>query len=534
MPNLTTLPSEIAPYLTDESSAFVGSADRLYRPTGVSEIGEILREASELRTPVTTSGAGTSITGARVPTVGGWILATDQLRDAGALFAGIDSSRRVGSWERLSSGDATILVNRDQMRARVPAGVRLSEVDEVLGPTGLFYPPDPTEMTAMIGGTVATNASGARSYHYGATRAWIEALVVVTPAGDAALLRRGEPREPGDTSGRRGMLNLGIDLPRITIPKIDLPANLKNAAGYYLRPDMDAVDLFIGGEGTLGVVAAAEVRLAPRQLGTVTLTAFLASLDGALDLADDARSGSFGPGVVLSIEFFDASSLDLMRGTYPEIPQAAAAVVIELSGDTDASGADKTDSPHLFGVDAHTSAMWQSALSRFATVDVWATLPNEREQMRLFRHSLPEGVNEYVRSRHGKLGTDLAVPATRFREMVDAYEKASGEGIRTVLFGHLGDHHLHLNFLAESSDELARAHEIYASLAHTAIDLGGTISAEHGVGKKRINDGAGGTIPYLELMFGTEGVRAMQEVKRQIDPAWILNRGTMLPEVDPP
>jgi len=514
----STAASEIARYLTDESAAFVGTADRLYTPTDANEVAAILRQATEEKAAITISGAGTSITGARVPTGGGWILATDQLRRIGET----QEDPGDDEWQELTTGTARILVNRDLRRARVPAGLRLAELDAMLQSTGLHYPPDPTETTAMIGGTVATNASGARSYHFGPTRSWVEAVTVVTPGGTVIHLGRGEHQASG------GSLDLGQGVPTIALPSIKLPRDVKNAAGYYIRPEMDAVDLFVGGEGTLGVITEVEVRLAPRQFGTVTLTVFVGERDAALDLADAARSGSFAPGVVLSVEFFDAGALEMIRGRYGDTPEAAAAVVLEILPDGQPAEAGKT---RLFGIDSGTGSLWRSLLEAYEPVESWVILPGERERMRLFRHSLPARVNEFVRSRHGKLGTDMAVPGVNFREMMEGYDQASRSGIRTVLFGHLGDFHLHLNFLVESEEEMRRARELYAGLAQKAIEFGGTISAEHGVGKKRITVPGAGDIPYLELMVGRAGIRAMQAVKTQLDPTGILNRDTMIPWV---
>ena len=189
MPVYSTDSNMIFPYLTDESFAFSGHAERVYFPTNADEVASILREATKERTGVSISGGGTSITGARVPTTGGWILATDRLCSVTAPTS--ESSGE--QWTRLATGDGSVYLDVKRMRARVPAGIRLSELDSIFAPHGLFYPPTLTETSAMLGGTIATNASGARSYHYGPTRAWVEALSVVTPRGEVFLLRRGQP-----------------------------------------------------------------------------------------------------------------------------------------------------------------------------------------------------------------------------------------------------------------------------------------------------------------------------------------------------
>ena len=536
MPSFSTDHNTISPYLSDESATFAGRADRIYFPTNASEIATILRDATAKQTGVSISGGGTSITGARVPTTGGWILATDRLSTvalpaadttaedttkgatiADEIAAGETSTEK---WTRVSAGDGCFYLDIARMRARVPAGLRLGDLDSALAPHGLFYPPTLTEPSAMIGGTIATNASGARSYHYGSTRAWVEALTVVTPPGEILRLRRGQ------SVGSNGTLLLsGRDSP-LMLPRLPHLGDVKNAAGYFADPGMDAVDLFVGGEGTLGVVVEAEVRLAQRRSNAVTLLVFTRERDSALDFADAVREGALVPWVALAIEYFDRNSLEFMRESYPEVPNSAAAVLVELAPP---EGSDI----RWFEESTAVNHWLETTVSVDAT-EVWTVLPTEAEQVRLFRHSLPDHVNDFVRARGGKLGTDFAVPAANFRALMSIYDSVSDQGIRTVLFGHLGEYHLHLNFLANDAEELKRARELYTSLARGAVELGGTVSAEHGVGKKRITVGPGSTVPYLEVMYGPGGMQELRALKAQLDPAWILNRDTMMPwEVKP-
>lgn len=527
-------PNAISSYLGDESSAFTGNAERVYFPTSAEEVLAVFEEAERASAGVTVSGGGTSITGARVPTVGGWILATDRMTSvttppgragpADGKSAG-DSKPAGGGelsehdehdrWQELAAGDSRVLLDAENRRIRVPAGLRMSELDAVLEPHGLFYPPTLTEMSAMIGGTIATNASGAHSFHYGATRRWVEALEVVTPRGDHLRIRRGE------RAARDHELTLSGNLPAILLPEIPDIGEVKNAAGYFVRPGMDAVDLFIGGEGTLGVVTEAELRLAPRLTGALTLLLFAAERDRGLDFADAVRDGLFAPWTAVTIEYFDRNALDFMRQVHGEIPQAEAAVLVEVAP-PDGSGERWFESGDRL-------EDWLDQCAGFSAADTWVVLPTEREQIRLFRHALPDRVNDYVRTRSGKLGTDLAVPAGHFRAIVNAYDEAASAGIRTVLFGHLGEYHLHLNFLADDADQMTKARTVYAGLAKRAVELGGTVSAEHGVGKKTIELEPGSKVPYIQAMVGPDGIAAMAELKRQLDPGWILNRGTLLP-----
>ncbi|HKJ86616.1 MAG TPA: FAD-binding oxidoreductase, partial [Spirochaetia bacterium] len=174
-----TDPVSIAGYTGDESSSFHGSAEAVVLPRNVDEVCEVVAAAQATRTPLTVSGAGTSITGSRVPD-GGIVLSVERLRNTRAIgwegVLGGPPGMRRDTWIDLAGPDHAILLSPDRDRALVPAGVRLSEIDRLLAAEGRLYPPDPTEMTAMLGGTIATNASGARSYRYGSTRNWIDAL----------------------------------------------------------------------------------------------------------------------------------------------------------------------------------------------------------------------------------------------------------------------------------------------------------------------------------------------------------------------
>jgi D-lactate dehydrogenase (cytochrome) len=502
---------QIGPYLTDESSAIHGHAERLYLPSNIGEIAAVLREANKNGVPVTISGAGTSITGARVPR-GGWIISTERLRTA-VYGSGLGRS--------ISSGGATIAVDVEAMRARVPSGITLAELDLLLEPIGLFYPPDPTERGASIGGTIATNASGARSFRYGPTRNWIEALDLVLPDGTITSVRRGQ-------RSRRGTIDVAGRSVRMPSRRAYRMPQCKNAAGYYLRRGMDTVDLFIGGEGTLSVVAAAEVRLLERPALAGTLLVFFAETSSLLQMAHAMRRAPFSAADVLSLEYFDSHSLELLRASYPDLPRADGALMIELSyRDPD----DRLNGRDIVP-DASVVAEWEAITRRFGAIQTRVVLPGERRRVVEFRHRLPERINEVARERYGKLGTDLAVPERKLAAMMKHYQEAAAAGVSTALFGHMGDCHLHMNFLPRTEKENAQAHRIHDRLARTAVRLGGTITAEHGAGKKHARTSAGETVPYAELLYGRMGMEAMRRVKHQLDRRQLLNPGTLLPGAD--
>ncbi|MBS1859520.1 MAG: FAD-binding oxidoreductase [Acidobacteria bacterium] len=444
-------------YLEDASGLPGGHADRVFVPETAEEIAGILREASAGGTPVTIAGAGTGVTGARVP-FGGWVLSLEK-------------------FTRLEV---------EPGRATVGAGVLLRDLHAAAARAGQFYPPDPTETGASIGGNIACNASGSRSFRYGPTGRWVERLRVVLADGRILDLGRGEP----------------LDFDPGTIP---LPGVTKNTAGYLLRPGMDWLDLFIGSEGTLGVIAEATVRLLPAPESVLGGVVFFRSDDDAVDAVEawrDARPRM--------LEYVDAPSLDLLRQRHPDIPaEARAAVLIEqeLSGEDDPALDEWIE--RIEGSGALAEASW------------FATTAADRERFRKFRHNLPELVNDTVRRAGAmKMNTDYAVPLERNREMLAYYRQrleAEFPG-RYVIFGHIGDAHVHVNLFSDPADP-QRATSLLLEFARKAVEFGGTVSAEHGLGKRKRH--------LLELQYAPEHIAAMRAVKRRLDPGNILGRGTL-------
>ena len=443
-------------YLTD-ASGFTGWADRLIVPQTEDDLVAALREAVETRTPVTIAGAGSGLTGARVAQ-GGWVLSLERFRR-------LDIERGV---------------------AHVGAAVSLLELRDAAAKTKQFYAPDPTEITASMGGTIATNASGSRSFRFGSTRRYVRALRVALMDGSVRWYRRGD--------------KIAFEVPRIPSPKVT-----KNTAGYKLGPGMDWVDLFCGSEGTLGVILEAEVELLPLQKELFAGVVFFSSDEDALKAVSRWR----GVSGLQMLEYADRPSLDMIRGRYPEIPESAnAAVLIE------AEGAD---------VDGWVGRLEESQALMEAS---WfAVDAKDRERFRVFRHTMPELVGETMR-RNGflNMGTDHAVPLARDREMLAFYRKRLEAELpgRYVIYGHLGDAHLHVNMLPATTEEAEKATGLLKEFAQHAVKLGGTVSAEHGLGKRKA--------AYLPMQFAERHIDAMRAVKRRLDPLWLLAPGTLFAE----
>jgi FAD/FMN-containing dehydrogenase len=450
----------VASAYLEDASGYRGYAERVIVASDESGVIAALREASAVGVPVTIAGAGTGVTGARVPQ-GGWVLSLEKFKQLeihpGYAIAG--------------------------------AGVILRDLHSAAQASRQFYPPDPTEISASVGGIVATNASGARSFKYGATRRWVESLRVVLADGSLMEVARGEA------------INFNLD----TIP---LPRVTKNTAGYLLSPGMDWIDLFTGSEGTLGVVTEARLRLLPAPAAVLGGVIFFPNDDPALDAVDDWRALTSAR----MLEYFDEPSLGLLRGRFPEIPATARAAILfeqELSATDESSEVDAW----LARIES-SEALGESWLAQSA---------GERERFRQFRHALPESVNDTVR-RNGtlKMGTDHAVPIDRNREMLAYYRRRLEEEFpdRYVIFGHIGDAHLHVNILPLPADA-DRATVLLGEFARQAVTLGGTVSAEHGLGKRKAH--------LLALQYSPEQLEAMRAVKHRLDPRNILGRGTLFP-----
>src|SRR6266550_2478147 len=260
-------PHEIQSYLSDSSYLQLGHADRVMFPETVEDVAEMLRAATRERTPVTISGAGTGTVGGRVPS-SGIVLATDKLN-------------KIKSIAHNNEGGGSAVAE---------AGVRLADLQRFVDSEQFFYAPDPTERSCFLGGTVATNASGARTFKYGPTRQYVQRLKIALATGDIINLKRGELR-----AGQSGQINFPLLSGRTIeaqLPTYQMPNTRKHAAGYYVAPEIDLLDLFIGSEGTLGVVVEIEVALLPKPEALLSGVVFFNTEDDLLAFVSAARSRS--------------------------------------------------------------------------------------------------------------------------------------------------------------------------------------------------------------------------------------------------
>jgi len=474
-----TSPDEIESFLSDASFIREGHADRVVLPESIEGISEILASANRERVPVTVSGAGTGTVGGRVA-FGGIVLATDKLN-------------------RIKQ-----IVHEDRGGfAVVEPGVVLADLQRAVDQEGLLYPPDPTERGCFVGGNVATNASGARTFKYGPTRNYVRRLKVVLASGEVLDLRRGDV-----SADAQGRIRLSQSI-EVTLPHYRMPATRKNATGYFVAPAMDAVDLFIGSEGTLGVIGEVEVKLLPKPEGLLSGIVFFADEADVLALVREVRTNV----EARAVEFFDGESLRFLREKYPTIPDDAVAAIF-FEQETTAATEDAVLNQWLALLDQH-----------HALADSWfATNEPDQAKLREFRHQLPVLMNEwFAHYRQRKVSTDMSVPNDAFAGLFRLYKDTlQSSGLRYTIFGHIGDNHVHVNILPRDEAEGARAREFYVEFLKYAASVGGTLSAEHGVGKLKRD--------YLHFFYSDAQLREMASVKKALDPNGILGRGNIFSE----
>ena len=425
------------------------------RPAAASEVVELMRQATADRIPVTCAGAQTSTTGASIT-------------DRGILL----SLRSLDSLSGLDVKARTI---------RVGPGALVGDIKRTAAAEGLLFAPDPTsEEESTIGGAIACNASGARTFKYGATRQHVQALKIVMANGELREFRR---------------------------------SNLeKNTVGYAFAHD--PIDWFIGSEGTLGVIVEAELSLLPLPARVVGLAIFFRTEADALKFVVAAReSAGVSP---RCIEYFDDQAITIARS-------AATGVTIPLGSSTmvyvEEEVADDVDS---------TLTKWGELLEAVAPDFEPLVFDGEARlrEARRMRHSVPATMNErggrHLPAGGRKVSTDWAVPYARLGEAIQAARliAADNDVQQPVIYGHAGNGHPHQNFVAQNREELSTIEKAVEQTLRTVLGLGGTVAAEHGIGKLKRR--------WLPLQMNALQIAMMAAVKRELDPHGLLAPGNIL------
>lgn len=364
--------------------------------------------------------------------------------------------------------------------ARVEPGVLIGDLQRACAPEGLFFAPDPTsEEECTVGGAIACNASGPRTLAYGPTRRHVRALTAALADGTSFQTHRSTVE--------------------------------KNTVGYHLAHD--PVDWFVGSEGTLGIVTEAELVLLPIPPRVLGLGVPFPDETRALAFIVAARqTPSVAP---RCLEYFDGESFAISRAAMDDLswaPQAGAMVYTEDAGDGDAPLDDWLALAERFGANAGDVRAFDGEQAL-------------REARRL-RHALPAAMHErttpFLTQGGRRMSTDWAVPyplaaqaLAEARRIADAHHLP-----RAVTYGHLGNGHPHQNFVAQNAGEVARIEQAIAETLHTIIAMGGTVAAEHGIGKIKSK--------WLSLQAGPRQLAMMRALKREFDPGHRLAPGNIL------
>ena len=468
--------NDILTYLEDTSN-IKGDASSLYIPRNLQELKEIIREASAKKIPLTLQGARTGTTGGCVP-LGGAVISTESL-------------------------NRIIDINHKTKEVRLESGITLENLENELNKSGLSFKAQPTESLAFIGGAVSTCASGTRGFRYGSIRNYIKELSVIISDGSLIRVKRGEIF----AKKRKFSFFLNNKHFAFSLPTYNMPS-VKTQAGYFIKDNMDFIDLFIGSEGTLGAISELTLSVQDSSHEIFDMVVFFKKETDALLFVEKIQkmkqNRKLNPS---SLEFLDTNSLNLLRSHYSNIVPSHCAVYFEQ--ETENNNKDKL-------ID-----LWSSIIeSCGASPDkVWfADTAREREKIYEFRHKLPELINEFLRTNNQiKLSTDIAVPSKDFKDMYSFYKKTAKDlNINYVNFGHIGENHLHFNFLPLNNDEHKKAYSAILKFAEKAASLDGTVSAEHGIGKIKK--------PLLEVMYGKKHIEEMAMLKKYFDPSFILGR----------
>jgi glycolate oxidase len=445
-------PSNFTDQLIDLISYSYDASDHDHRPeaglwpTTTDQVSKILSLANEHRIPVTPRGAGTGLAGGAVPNQGGLVL--DLCR--------MNKILEIRIADRL---------------AIVQPGVVYTDLDRALSRYGFFFPPDPASASVCtLGGNVATNAGGMRGAKYGVTRDYVMGLEVVLPNG--------------------GIMRTGSYC-------------MKSSSGY------DLTRLFVGSEGTLGVVTEIVLKINPKPTATKTALASFDDLQDAGQAVIDVMHSGIIPSV---LEILDPNTIRVLRdhGNIP-LPEVMAMILVETDGYTEAETSHQME--RIMEVfKKHRSRDFKVATSVAEAEDLWRIRKSIGSVAATLR---PSNVSE-----------DVTVPISRVLDLVTGISTIVQKyGLPFVVFGHAGDGNLHPRIMYDPADpdQVKYVNQAVAEIFRLTCDLGGTLTGEHGVGLSKA--------PYMTWEHDPLALEMMRGIKQLFDPNNILNRGKMALEV---
>lgn len=509
---ITPIGEEHRDYLHDETKT-VGTAQSISFPTSEAEISALLRHFSQKGERVTVQGNRTGLTAASVPG-GGHIMSLGRMDkvtgmrvDRGTVYLRVQPGLSLGVLRQMIASRSFETDGWDEESKAALGEMRRMPAQ--------YFPPDPTESSASLGGMAACNASGAKTYLYGPTRPYINGLRIVLADGDVIALRRGEAK----AQGRRFKLTTqaGREISG-SVPGYAMP-RCKNASGYFAADNMDLVDMFVGSDGTLGVLSELELKLIAMPKVIWGVNCFFREEAQALDFVERLRPACRE---LAAAEYFDRNALDILRahddGGCPVPAGFACMIYVELhcADEETALAQIKTVGRIMDGTGADCADTWA------------AKSAPDRERLLELRHRVPESVNALIVERKravpaiAKVASDMAVPNAAFRRLLALYHSdLAKNGFEFAIWGHIGNNHLHVNVLPRTEEDMRRGKAMFADWAKAVVSMGGTVSAEHGAGKNKAN--------LLPILYGEAGVREMAALKSCFDPQCILGAGNLFP-----
>ncbi len=439
--SLLTAPEDLIPYSFDGTAALSQMPGCVVFASSAEEVRRVLQLANRRRVPVVTRGSGTGLSGGSLPVPDCIVLCTVRM-------------------SRILEVDAANLT------MEVEPGVTTVQVAEAAAAVGLFYPPDPGSMRiSTLGGNVAENSGGLRGLKYGITRNYVMGLEVVLPDGE--ILKTGNKC-------------------------------VKDVAGYSLK------DLFVGSEGTLGVMTRILLRLIPKPAAKRTLIATFPAMDSAAQTVSDIIAARIIP---CTLEFLDRTTIRCVEDFAKiGLPDCEALLLMETDGhpaQVADEAAQMAEIARRNGSDSIRIAADEAEATALATA--------RRSAFSALARVAPTTILE-----------DATVPRSELARMIRFVEGvAKRHRLRIGTFGHMGDGNLHPTFLTDErkADEMARVHQAFREIFDEAIRLGGTITGEHGVGVAKKE--------FLPAFLGDAQLRVMRALRRELDPNGILNPGKM-------
>ena len=511
-----TLDTDATTFLEDAAHYPGGTAAGVIRPRSIDEVSASLRKGGR----ILVVGAQSSLTGGATP-FGDVVLSTDRLN--------------------------AIAIDGDRVRAG--AGVPLQVVQDDLAKTGRWLPPVPTYLGAFAGGAVATCAAGAATFKYGTVREWVDGLTIVLAGGDVLTVSRGECMAAAD-----GIFEIetATGVRRVQVPDIRMPDVPKRSAGYYCAPAMDLIDLFIGSEGTLGVIVEATLRTAPLPAGLCRACVPVPSEELAIAIVGELRAAAIETwrtrdprGIDISaIEHIDARSIAVIREDGIDrkldiaLPSGSAvALLIDLELSPEAATMNlwsQLESIRESNTADSPLVRFCRLLDRRGVLDAAEiALPDDRARAAAFaelREAVPAGVNRRVaQAKHSddaisKTAADMIVPFDRFGDMMRECRRLFAErNLDLAVWGHISDGNVHPNVIPRHAGDVSKGREAILELGAAVIAMGGCPLAEHGVGRNPVKQ------QLLRHLYGSAGIDAMRAVKLSLDPNGSLASGVIFP-----